>query len=53
LPAGALLDFAKSAGEPIGVGPFTIYPVDKVIWREAAEARCCRAKQGGDVATTI
>ncbi|KAB2919042.1 MAG: hypothetical protein F9K29_07430 [Hyphomicrobiaceae bacterium] len=39
LPAGPLLDFAQSAGEPIGVGPFTIYPVDKVVWREAAEAR--------------
>jgi len=38
LPAGSLLDFARSAGEPIGVGPFTIYPVDKVVWRKAAEA---------------
>jgi tetratricopeptide (TPR) repeat protein len=37
LPAGPLLEFARNAGEPIGVGPFTIYPVDKVIWREAAE----------------
>jgi hypothetical protein len=39
LPAGPLLDLARSAGEPIGVGPFTIYPVDKVMWREVAEAR--------------
>ena len=44
LPAGALLDFAKSAGEPIGVGPFTIYPVDKVIWREAAEAHAAAGR---------
>jgi tetratricopeptide (TPR) repeat protein len=39
LPAAPLLDFAQSAGAPIGVGPFTIYPVDRVIWRQAAEAR--------------
>ena len=44
LPAGALLDFAQSAGEPIGVGPFTIYPVDKVIWREAAEAHAAAGR---------
>ena len=44
LPAGALLAFAKSAGEPIGVGPFTIYPVDKVIWREAAEAHAASGR---------
>lgn len=44
LPAGPLLDFAQSAGEPIGIGPFTIYPVDKVVWRKAAEARIAQAR---------
>lgn len=44
LPAGPLLDLARSAGEPIGVGPFTIYPVDKVIWREAAETRAAAGR---------
>jgi len=38
LPAAPLLDRAQSAGAPFGVGPFTIYPVDKVVWRQAAEA---------------
>jgi hypothetical protein len=31
-------DLAQSAGEPFSVGPFTIYPVDKVVWRQAAGA---------------
>jgi tetratricopeptide (TPR) repeat protein len=44
LPAGPLLDFAQSAGEPIGVGPFTIYPVDKVVWREAAQAHAATGR---------
>jgi tetratricopeptide (TPR) repeat protein len=38
LPAGPLLDFARSAGEPIGVGPLTVYLVDKIMFREVAEA---------------
>ncbi len=33
LPAEPLLAFASSAGEPFSVGPFTIYPVDRVLWR--------------------
>ena len=44
LPAGPLLDLAQNAGQPIGIGPFTIYPVDKVIWREAVEARAAAGR---------
>jgi tetratricopeptide (TPR) repeat protein len=47
-PAGPLLDFAQSAGEPIGVGPFTIYPVDRVVWREAAETRAAQARAAAE-----
>jgi tetratricopeptide (TPR) repeat protein len=59
LPAGPLLSFAQSAGEPIGVGPFTVYSIDKVAWREAAEAhaaaeraRAVAASQGPSQAPT-
>jgi tetratricopeptide (TPR) repeat protein len=43
--AAPLLSFARSAGEPFGVGPFTVYPVDRVVWRQAAEAHAAAERR--------
>jgi hypothetical protein len=52
LPAAPLLDFARSAGEPFGVGPFTIYPVDRVVWRQAAEGHAAAERRGAETSSS-
>jgi hypothetical protein len=48
LRAEPLLAGARSAGEPFSVGPFTIYPIDRVLWRKDVYAE---AKSGEAVGT--
>jgi hypothetical protein len=37
LPAEPLIDGARFVAAPFEVGPFTIYPIDRVLWRPACQ----------------